>query len=76
MKRIRNNVPSEESQKPSTLIGLLLPAAPNSPVTTALVNGFPGSAVLTLRLTSTKSYAATEPADCENATSRTAEKAG
>ena len=69
MKRIRNSVPSEESQKPSTFTRSLAPAKPNAPGHRHVRERIPGVGPLTRRLTSTKSYAATDAADCENATS-------
>jgi len=47
MKRMRNVVPSLESQNPSTFNRSLEPALPNEPVTAASVKGFwtPGESV-------------------------------
>src|ERR1035438_6156333 len=66
MKRMRNMLPSAESQKPSTWSRSLEPAFPKEPATEASVNGFRARGESMYTETSTKSYADTAGADCEN----------
>src|SRR5438094_4327447 len=69
MKRMRYTLPSGESQKPSTAVRSVWPAFAKDPRTVTSVKGFSASGPATFAVTSTKSYASTLPADCENVTS-------
>src|SRR5689334_9868092 len=68
MNRMRNTLPSDESQKPSTDFRSAPSALENEPVTVASRNGFRASGLSTRTVTSTKSYASTVSASCENET--------
>jgi hypothetical protein len=55
MKRMRNTLPSGESQNPSTGTLVVASALPNDPVSAAPVNGLLPSGAVTLAVTSMKS---------------------
>src|SRR6266700_4169233 len=69
MKRMRHTLPSGESQKPSTAVRPVWPVLAKDPRTVASVKGLGASGPATFTATSTKSYASTLAADCENVTS-------
>ena len=55
MNRIRNTLPSGESQKPSTLVRSLVPALAKDPSMVTSVKGLSASGAATFMVTSTKS---------------------
>ena len=69
MKRMRHTLPSGESQKPSTAVRPVWPVLAKDPRTLTSVKGLGASGPATFTATSTKSYASTLAADCENVTS-------
>src|SRR5215467_14630169 len=63
MKRMRNRLPSAESQNPFTFHCLLPSIVSNKPSTDTSLKGFAASGDVTRTLISIKSYASTEVAD-------------
>jgi hypothetical protein len=68
MNRIRNTLPSSESQNPSTCQRLLRSSFSNQPVRLASTKGLLARGHDTFAVTSTKSYASMALSDCLNVT--------